>query len=70
MKTARNCINNSGSGTCSRYMWNDDRYLLFRHIADLFYQDEAADLSVLPKLTLQHILLNSYSKMKVKAVFH
>ena len=66
MKTARNCLYNSGSGTCSRYMWNDGRYLLFRHIADLFYQDQAADLHVLPKLTLEHIVLNSYSKMKVK----
>ena len=32
MKTARNCLYNLGSGTCSRYMWNDGRYLIFRHI--------------------------------------
>ena len=63
IKTARNCLYNSGSGTCSRFMWNDGRYLLFRHIADLFYKDQA--LHVLPKLTLEHIVLTSYSKMKV-----
>ena len=66
MKTARNCLYNSGSGTCSRFMWNDGRHLLFRHIADLFYKDQSAALHVLPKLTLEHIVLNSFSKMKVK----
>ena len=36
IKTARNCLYNSGSGSCSRYMWNDGQYLFFRHIADLY----------------------------------
>ena len=40
MKTARNCLYNSGSGACSRLMWNNGRYLLFRHIADFFYKDQ------------------------------
>ena len=40
MKTVRNCLYNSGSGACSRLMWNNGRYLLFRHIADLFYKDQ------------------------------
>ena len=66
MKTARNCLYNSGSGACSRLMWNNGRYLLFRHIADLFYKDQASALHVLPKLTLEHIILTSYSKMKMK----
>jgi hypothetical protein len=66
MKTARNCLYNSGSGSCSRLMWNDGQYLLFRHIADLFYRDQAVALHVLPKLTLEHIVLTSFSKMKVK----
>ena len=66
MKTARNCLYNSGSGACSRLMWKNGRYLLFRHIADLFYKDQASALHVLPKLTLEHIILTSYSKMKVK----
>lgn len=66
MKTSRNCLYNSGSGSCSRYMWNNGNYLLFRHIADLFYSDQDFALHSLPKLTLDHITLTSYSKMKVK----
>ena len=37
MKTARNCLYNSGSGSCSCLMWNDGQYLLFKHIANIFY---------------------------------
>lgn len=66
MKTARNCLYNSGSGSSSRYMWNDGNYVLFRHIADLFYGDQEFALHTLPKLTMDHIVLTSYSKMKVK----
>ena len=66
MKTARNCLYNSGSGSRSRLMWNNGRYLMFKHIADLFYSDQEFALHTLPKLTLDHIVLTSYSKMKVK----
>ncbi len=66
IKTARNCLYNSGSGSCSRFMWNDGQYLLFRHIANLYYSDQEFGLHALPKLTLDHIALASYSKMKVK----
>ncbi|CAB4010233.1 Hypothetical predicted protein [Paramuricea clavata] len=66
MKTAQNCLYNSGSGSCSRLMWNYGQYPLFRHIADIFYWDQAVALHVLPKLTLEHIVLTSFSKMKVK----
>ena len=66
MKTARNCLYNSGSGLCSRYMWNNGKFLLFCHITDLFYSDQEFRLHTLPKLTLDHIVLTSYSKMKVK----
>ena len=66
MKTSRNCLYNSGSGSCSRYMWNNGQYLLFRHIANLFYSDQDFSLHSLPRLTLDHINLTSYSKMKVK----
>ena len=66
VKTARNCLYNSGSGSRSRLMWNDGKYLLFKHIADMFYHDQNFALHRLPKLTLDHVLLTSYSKMKVK----
>ena len=68
IKTARNCLYNSGSGSCSRYMWNDGQYLLWRHIASLYYSDQEFALHTLPKLTLDHIVLTSYSKMKVMIV--
>ena len=68
LKTARNCLYNSGYGSRSRYMWNNDQYLIFRHIADLFYSDQEYALHTLPKLTMDHIVLTSYSKMKV--IFH
>ena len=40
IKTARNCLYNSGSGSQSRLMWNHGQYLLFKHIADLFYSNQ------------------------------
>lgn len=66
MKTSRNCLYNSGSGSRSRYMWNNGNYLLFQHIADLFHSEQDFALHSLPKLTLDHIILTPYSKMKVK----
>ncbi|CAB3982872.1 Transposable element P transposase [Paramuricea clavata] len=66
IKTARNCLYNSGSGSCSRLMWNNGNYLMFKHIADLFYSYQEFALHTLPKLSLDHIVLTSYSKMKVK----
>ena len=66
IKTARNCLYNSGSGSRSRLMWNNGSYLLFRHIADLFYSNQEFALHVFPKLSPDHIVLTSYSKMKVK----
>jgi hypothetical protein len=47
-------------------MWNDGKYVLFRHIVDLFHSDQEFALHTLPKLTLEHIVLTAYSKMKVK----
>jgi hypothetical protein len=47
-------------------MWNDGQYVLFRHIAGLYYSDQEFGLHALPKFTLDHIVLTSYSKMKVK----
>ena len=55
MKTARNCLYNSGSGSCSRLMWNDGNYFSFRHIANLFYSDQELPLHSVPKPTLDHV---------------
>ncbi len=66
MKTARNCLAKSGSGNTSRLLWNDGSHLLWSHIADLFYEDLECGLHLLPRLTYNHIRLNSYSVMNVK----
>ena len=66
IKTARNCLANSGHGRCTRYMWNDDHYLIWNHIADFFYEDQEYCLHYLPKITKEHIKLTPYSIMNVK----
>ena len=65
VKTTRNCLLHSGSGTCTRYMWNDGLFILWQHITQVFYQGIDDGLKLLPKLTYDHINLNSYSIMRV-----
>ena len=65
IKTARNCLYNSDHGKQSRYLWNEDRFLLWTHISALFHQDANCDLRLLPKLSLKHVDLIAYSIMKV-----
>ena len=66
IKTARNCLSNSGSNICTRYMWNDGMYIIWNHIADIFYEDRECGLHILPKLSYEHIKLTPYSIMNVK----
>ena len=40
--------------------------ICYSGILQIFFKDQASALHVLPKLTLEHIVLTSYSKMKVK----
>ena len=65
IKTSGNCLFNSGSGRCTRYMWNNDLYLIWRHIADFYYKDLENGLHLLPRILTDHIELNSYSVMRV-----
>ena len=41
-------------------------FLLWNHIADIFYEDQECELHILPKLFIEHIKLTPYSIMKVK----
>nr|XP_047133158.1 uncharacterized protein LOC124811499 [Hydra vulgaris] len=66
IKTSRNCLLNSGAGKCTHYLWNDGKYLLWQHITQLYYEDLDNGLKLLPKLTNEHIQINSYSAMTVK----
>ena len=45
-------------------MWNDRNYVLWQHIVQLFYQDVENGLKLMPRLTYDHIKLNSYSTMR------
>ena len=39
LKTPRNCLSSSGGGKFARYLWNSSMFLLWNHIADIFYED-------------------------------
>ena len=65
LKTCRNCLFHSGSGRHSRLMWNNGKELLWTHISSAFYQDQENGLHLMPRLSVEHIELNSYSVMRV-----
>lgn len=65
VKTTRNCLRSSGSGSCTRYMWNGGKYVLWQHITEMFYQDLDRGLKLLPRLTYEHVNLTAYSVMRV-----
>ena len=67
IKTARNCLSNSGSNRCTRYMWNDGMYIIWNYIADIFYEERECGLHILPKLSYEHIKLTPCSIMNVKS---
>ena len=66
IKTARNCLSNSGAGRGTRFMWNGGMFIIWNHVADIFYEDRECGLHLLPKLTYEHIKLSSFSVMNVK----
>ena len=41
-------------------------YIIWNHIADIFYEDRECGLHILPKLSYEHIKLTPYSIMNVK----
>ena len=64
-KTSRNCLFNSGFGeTFSRLMWNDGKYLVWKHMRDLLAYN-ARQLKDPLKIREEHVNLSSHSKMKV-----
>ena len=40
-------------------MWNDGQYMIWDHVAKLYYSDLDCGLHQLPKLTADHIHLSS-----------
>ena len=66
MKTTRNAFYKSGSPYSSRYMWNNGLDILWSHFSHFYFQDLDMRLHLLPKITCDHVVLNSYSKMNVR----
>ena len=66
LKTASNCLNNSGSGKGTRFMWNGGLFLIWNHISDIFLEDQEYGLQLLPKITYEHVYLAPYSVMNVR----
>ena len=44
LKTARNCLINSGSGKGTGFMWNGGLFLIWNHINDIFLEDQECGL--------------------------
>ena len=65
VKTFRNCLYHSGSGPGTRYIWNNGFFLLWSHIACLYYEDLESGLKFVNKLTSDHKNLTCYCVMRV-----
>ena len=59
VKTVRDRLFHSGSGCGTRYMWNNGFFLLWSHIARLYYEELESGLKLVNKLTSDHINLTS-----------
>ena len=66
LKTARNCLANSGSHRNSRLMWKDGSFIMWSHISKLYFEDRECGLQILSKSTIEHISLIPYSVMRVR----
>ena len=47
-------------------MWNNDKEIIWSHIFRLAQDELARDIKLIPKLTMNHVDLNPFSKMNVK----
>ena len=65
VKTARNCLHNSGFGQATRYMWNGGKYVVWQHIIQIYNEGQENGLKILPRIISDHIKLTSYSVMRV-----
>jgi hypothetical protein len=65
IKTTRNCWNSSKFGG-ARCMWKNGKNILWDHLLTLYTQSQAeSGLYIGCRLTYEHVLLTSFSKMKV-----
>ena len=70
IKTAPDCLANSGCGWCTRYNLSKGMYLIWNYIADMFYDNNrCSGFHILPKLSNGHIRLTPDSVTNVKLAF-
>ena len=66
VKTVRNCLYSScPDENYTRQMWKDGDHLMWQHINNAYNKDSEKEIRYLNKLTLEHIKLTPYSKMRV-----
>ena len=68
MKIVRNCLFHTGSGRGTKYMQNNDFFLLWPQIARIYYEDLESGLKLVNNRNRDHINLTSYSVMRVNLV--
>ena len=64
IKTARNCVSNSNFHQKTRLLWNNGD-IFWTHFLDTFNKDLNMTPRYAPKITVNHLYLNAFSKMKV-----
>ena len=66
LKTARNCFSNSDAHSKTRSMWFNQN-ISWKHVVRLYEEHcERGEFRLCPKLTRDHLMLTSFSKMRVK----
>ena len=65
LKTARNCLSNSGAHANSTTLMNNGQLLSWQTIAKIYESREDKDFTRTVKLTANHVYLNSFSRMSV-----
>ena len=63
LKTARNCLYQSGNGKPTRHLWNDGKYLPWQHFSKIVQDYDENGLKLCPKLSSEHTQLHSFSTM-------
>ena len=66
IKTARNCLYHLESGRCTRYIWNNQKCIIWNHVAKIVYDEVENELKVDAKLYYKHIQLTHYFVMNVQ----
>ena len=57
LKTACNCLNNSGSGKDTHFKWNGGLILIWNRINDIFWKTRNVDYNSYPKLHMNMSIL-------------